>query len=238
MSAPHDERAQPDTPREGRASGRPPLFGCVGLLCILALPALLYLPVEVLALPRWLTPLPPLVGVGLAAVGVWLVALVPPATRPHSSDPLRPLTGGGRVPIHEQPATAANRTGMVVAVLLVLLSAGGYVLVSVAPGQWSTLAGTLLTTGTGALLVAYALLAGLRRLPVPAWRWVRMPVSAGLATQSMPFLLLGAVALVWAQIAAFEAGYVWAVLGVGILILCGALAGPIGQRLASHGADH
>jgi len=237
MSTPRDERVQPDTPRKGLAAGRPPLLGCIGLLCILALPALLFVPVEMLALPRWLAPLVPLLGVGLAAVGVWLVALVPPTTPPRSGDPLRPLTVEGRVPIREQPATTANQAGMAVAVLLVLLSAGGYLLVSAAPSRWSALAGILLATGAGALLVVYALLAARRHLPVPAWRWVRMPVRAGLATQSMPFLLLGAVALVWAQIAAFEAGYAWAVLGVGILILCGALAGPIGQRLSSHGAD-
>src|SRR5262245_61310535 len=237
MSASRDERTPSDTPQEGTASCRPPLLGCIGLLCILALPALLFVPVELLALPRWLALLLPLLGVGLAAVGVRLVALVPPTTPPRSDDPLRPLTGGGRVPVREQPATMANRAGLAVAVVLVLLSAGGYVLVSAAPSQWSILAGTLLTTGTGTLLVVYALLAARRRLPIPAWRWVRAPVRAGLATQSTPLLLLGAVALVWAQIAAFEAGYTWAAFGVGILILCGALAGPIGQRLASHGAD-
>src|SRR5262249_62089175 len=135
------------------ASNRPPLLGCLGLLCILALPALLFLPIEALALPHWLTSLVPLVGVGLAAVGVWLVARVPPATTPRSGDPLRPLTGGGRLPIHEQPARGANRTGLAVAVLLVVASAVGYVPARGARGPSGSLLGTPLPTGGRGLLV-------------------------------------------------------------------------------------
>jgi hypothetical protein len=233
MSALRDEGAPSGTAREAAASRscRPPLLGCVGLLCILALPALLFIPIEALALPHWLATLVPLLGVGLLAVGVWLVAEVPPATPPHSGDPLHPLTGGGRIPMREQPATRANRAGLALVLLLVLLSACGYMLVSTATSRWSFLDGTLLTTGAGGLLVAYSLLATRRRLPTPAWRWVRTPVRAGLAAQPIPFLLLGAVAFLWAQIVAFEAGYAWAVLSVGILIFCSALAGPLGQRL-------
>jgi hypothetical protein len=207
------------------------LSGCVGLVCVLALPALLFLPLDTLALPPWLARLVPLVGVGVAALGVWLVARVPAAPALRRADPLRPLTGDGRVPLREAPAERANRVSFAAASLLTALCVVGYLLASAAARNRDVLGGTLLSAAAGSALVVYSALVALRRLPPPALRWVRTPIRGGGGYPPVAFLLLGGVALVWALLVAFEAGYAWAAAGAALLTLLGALAGPIGQRL-------
>src|SRR5215469_15675092 len=100
----------PDGPLPNRLSWAT-LGGCLGILCVLALPALLMLPVERWDLPPWLAGLVPLVGLSAVALGIWLLGRVPAgggATQ-RMADPLRPLTSAGRLPLVERPATAANR---------------------------------------------------------------------------------------------------------------------------------
>jgi hypothetical protein len=216
---------------------RATLAGCLGLLCVLALPLLLYIPVERMGVPPWLDRLIPLLGVAALACGVWLIARVPSGAPRPEGTPLRPLTSTGRAPVRERPASAANRAGMLVSLGLVACCAAGYVLVDFAPGSRGVLPGTLLTSAAGVGLLVYAGLAAGHVLALPAWRWVRTPLGGGPGYQAGPPAVVGAIALTWALVIAAGAGYAWAPLGVGLLILGGAFGGALWQRLPRSARD-
>lgn len=207
------------------------LTGCLGILCVLALPVLLFLPVESWHLPLWLLRLVPLAAVGMAALGTWLLTRVPASPAARSSDPLHPLTSEGFAPLIEQPAQRANRVGLIIACILILIGALGYVLTTFGATDIFIFAGTLLASAVGAALLLYGVLAARRRLAVPAWRWIRIPIQDGVVYQVLPLTLIGLVALVWALFIAEEQGYIWAPVGIGVLILGSALLGPVTQRL-------
>lgn len=224
------------------APGAPPLephldrgtlIGCLGILCVLALPAILFLPVETWHLPPWGLRLVPLVAISLALIGAVLLAHVPPSAPVRSRDPMRPLTGRGASPLQERPAEPRNRTALLAVWLLLALCLCGYLLVSFVARDAGTLPGTLLASAAGTALVIYGALAAARRLPLPAWRWVRVPISGGLAPQALPPAAAGALSVAWALIVAAGEGYAWAPLGVGVLIVGGALAGPAARRLSA-----
>jgi hypothetical protein len=221
-----------DEPAESPRYGST-LSGCLGLVCVLALPVLLFLPLDGLALAPPIARLFPLAGVALSGLGVWLVARVPAAGR-RAGDPLRPLTSGGQVPLRELPATRANRIGFAVAVALSALCAVGAVLVIFAPHTRDVLGGALLCAAAGSVLSLYAILAARGMLPAPALHWLRQPIRGG-GSPPIWFLLVGGISLVWALIVAFEAGYAWAAAASTLVILLGLLAGPAGQRLPSRG---
>jgi len=204
---------------------------------VLALPLLLYIPVERLGVPPWLDPLIPLVGVAVLACGVWLIARVPGGAPRPESTPLRPLTSSGRAPMREHPATTANRAGMLASLGLAACCAAGSFLVDFAPGSRGVLPGTLLTGAAGVGLLVYAGLAAGRVLAHPAWRWVRTPLGGGPGYQAGPPAVVGVVALAWALVIAVGAGYAWAPLGVGLLILGGAFGGALWQRLPRSAGD-
>lgn len=212
------------------------LTGCLGILCVLALPALLFVPVEAFHLPEWVQRLIPLTGVAAAVLGAWLLSRVPPANGPRMGEPDRPLTRAGRPPVLERPATRANRYALASAVALVVCCVAGYALVSLAdkPGG-AVLAGTLVTYVAGAALIGMSLFAAVHRMPAPAWRWERVRVQRTIGTQAVPFACAGVVAVVWALFVAAGQGYFWAPLGVGAMILAGALTGPVLQRLPERG---
>lgn len=233
------ERDEPE--RIGEDFGEGPLpnrfnrgtaIGCLGILCVLALPVLLALPVEQWRVPGWVPRLVPLVGVAVVALGASLLARVPGAAASRPADPLRPLTRAGVAPVREEPATTANRCGLACASLLVLVCLGGYVLVSVAGASGGgVLAGTLIAWAAGMALVVYAALASRRVIASPGWFWVRTQIRGGVAPQALPFGVVGFVTVVWALFVATGQGYFWAPVGVGVLLLALALAGPILQRL-------
>jgi hypothetical protein len=216
---------------------RSTLGGCLGILCVLALPLLLYIPVERLGVPLWLDRLIPLVGVAALACGVWLIARVPGGAPRPEGTPARPLTSTGRAPVRERPATAANRAGALVSLGLAAGCAAGYFLVEFAPGGRNLLLGTLLTGAAGAGLLVYAGLAAGRVVAHPAWRWVRTPLGGGPGYQVVPPAVVGITALAWALIIATGAGYAWAPLGVGLLLLGSALGGALWQRLLRNARD-
>lgn len=207
------------------------LTGCLGILCVLMLPMLLFLPLESWHFPLWLARLVPLVAVGIAVIGVWLLTRVPanPATR--TNDPRHPLTSQGFSPVIEQPARGANRIGLIIAYILILIGALGYALATFSATNLSILAGTLLASGAGGALLLYGVLAACHRFAVPAWRWIRIPIQDGLIFQVLPLTLIGLATLVWALFIAAVQGYIWAPLGIGALILGSVLLGPILQRL-------
>lgn len=213
------------------------LVGCLGIVCVLALPAILFLPVETWGLPPWALRLVPLVAIGLALLGATLLLRVPPAAPPRSRDPLHPLTGRGASPVQDRPAGPRNRAALLAVWLLLALCVGGYLVVSFPARDAGALPGTLLASAAGAALLIYGALAAARRMPLPAWRWVRVPISGGLAPQALPSAAAGALAVAWALIVAAGEGYAWAPLGVGALIVGGALAGPTARRLAAREGD-
>ena len=208
------------------------LTGCLGILCVLALPGLLFLPIEDWPLPPLIAQLVPLAGVTAAALGLWLLSRVPgvePA--PRSSDPLHPLTRTGRPPLMEQPASPANRQGCLAGLGLAALAIAGYLIVGLAAHQTAILVGTLLATAAGGALLAYGTLVAGGRLPAPAWRWVRGPAQGSRAPQALPLVFAGLVSVLWALFVAASHGYFWAPLGVGAIILASALTRPITRRL-------
>lgn len=237
---PPDEPETSSTWQPPMAPGQPPLpnrfdratfTGCLGIACVLALPAILFLPVETWGLPEWAQRLVPLVGVAFALAGAALLSRVPAAAAGRSTDPRRPLTGAGRPPLVERPAREENRAALLIAWALVVVCVIGYLSVSFARRPAGVVVGTLLASVAGGALVVYGALALARRLPAPAWHWVRTPVSGAGSAQCLPFGTAGVVALAWALFVAAGEGYAWAPLGVGVLILGGALIGPLTQRL-------
>src|SRR5579885_2532690 len=104
------------------------LLGCLGLCCVLAMPALFFLPLESFGEPCWMQLLVPLVAFALVAFGAALLARVPPGVPLHSNDPRFPLTGVGALPLRELPATGPNRVALGVVGLLLAGIAFGVVL--------------------------------------------------------------------------------------------------------------
>lgn len=208
------------------------LMGCLGIVCILMLPTLLFIPVESLDVPGWVARLIPLVGVAMVVVGAWLLSRVPSGAAAPAGDPAHPLTHAGRSPILERPASAANRVALLSSLALCACCVVGYILVTVAAEtSMVVLVGTLLTYLAGLLLLSISLLEMRLRLRAPAWRWERVAIQGNVAPQAIPFACCGIVAVIWTIFIAYEQGYVWAPIGIGALILAGALTGPILQRL-------
>lgn len=228
-----DAPLAPGAPPLEHRLDRATLIGCLGILCVLALPAILFLPVETWHLPPWALRLVPLVAIGLALIGAMLLARVPAAAPARSRDPLRPLTGRGTSPLQERPAEPRNRTALLAVWLLLALCLCGYLVVSFVARDAGALPGSLLATAAGTALVVYAALAAARRLPLPAWRWVRVPIAGGLSPQVLPPAAVGALSVAWALVVAAGEGYGWAPLGVGALIVGGALVGPAARRLSA-----
>jgi|GEM_PF-1145511 hypothetical protein len=208
------------------------LAGCFGILLVLSLPALLFLPLERWHLPLWLGRLLPLFVVCAVVLGVWLLFQVPSSRAPaRSYDPRYPLTRGGRLPLEERPASMRNRLVLLLGLVLVACAVTSYLLVSFTTTERGFAIGTLLAGIAGGGLLIGGALAALHRIPVPAWRWVRTPIQGGPAFQALPLALIGLVTLAWSLFAAVAAGYAWAPPAIGLLILAGVLAGPVLQRL-------
>lgn len=234
----YDDNHRPDddsaAPLPNRFTGGT-LMGCLGILCVMTLPALLFIPIESLDVPGWVARLIPLVGVAMVVVGAWLLSRVPSRADAPAGDPAHPLTHAGRPPILERPASAANRVALLAALALCACCVAGYILVSMTAETSVVLVGTLLTYLAGLLLFGASLLEMWLRLRAPAWRWERVTVQRNLAPQAIPFACVGIVAVVWALFVAYGQGYVWARIGIGALILAGALTGPVLQRLPQRG---
>lgn len=205
------------------------LLGCVGILCVLALPVLLMLPLDSWRVPGWLAILAPLAGICALALGAMLLLRVPPGYLP-ARNPFAPLTAGGMPPLVERPATAANRFGAAVALLLVSTAAAAILVIAGGSFQHHELLPALLVIGlTGCSLIVYGTLIGMNRLPPPAVRWVRQPVTGHLR-QAAPLILAGLAALTWMLLVAADAGYRWGFIGLGLLVVGGVLAAPLARR--------
>ncbi len=109
-------RWRPPGPLPNRFN-RATLLGCLGIACVMALPLLLFLPLDEWSVPGWLALLAPLAGIAGLAVGAGLLMRVPSGGAP-ARNPFAPLTAAGAPPLVERPATAANRAGAAIALAL------------------------------------------------------------------------------------------------------------------------
>jgi hypothetical protein len=208
------------------------LIGCLGILCVFAMPALLFLPVETWGAPTWVILLAPLLAFGIVALGGWLLWLVPATRVPRSDDPLRPLTATGEPPLLERPATARNRVTLGLVVALLACGALGYVVAAFGlAGDASVLMGIALAGLAGICLAILAALVGGGYAPSPAWRWARQPIQQKGPRSSWPLLLGGLALLAWALTISVFYGYWWGALGAGLLVVGGVAAAPLARRL-------
>jgi hypothetical protein len=209
---------------------RDTLLGCVGIGCVLGMLGLFFLPLDVWHVPGWLALLVPLLALGVLALGAWLLMRVPAGSLPIARDPLRPLTGAGRAPVVERPATAANRLSAGLTLSLALTGAAAVGVIATGAFHRRALLPAILVTGlVGCALVGFGVLVGAGRVPPPAWRWVRMPLR-GAARSAIPLGLAGFAALLWALLVAADAGYRWGVIGLGLLVVGFVLAAPLARR--------
>jgi hypothetical protein len=235
---------QPETSASPELSAPPAritsgtIIGCLGILCVFAMPALLFLPVETWGAPTWVILLAPLLAFGIVALGGWLLWLVPATRVPRSDDPLRPLTASGEPPLLERPATARNRASLGLVVALLACGALGYVVAAFGlAGDASVLLGIELAGLAGICLAILAALVGGGYVPSPAWRWVRQPIQQKGPRSSWPLLLGGLALLAWSLTISVLYGYWWGALGAGLLVIGGVAAAPLARRLPWRGGS-
>ncbi len=215
------------------------LLGCSGLLSVLAMPALLFVPLERWAAPLWLWLLVPLVAFALAALGTWLLMCVPASSPMRSRDPAHPLTGTGQAPVLERPAARANRVAASSLAALVLAGMCGYLLASGSAMVLPRLERGIALSGiAGVVLIGDGLLVAGRRLPVPAVRWVRVPVQSSFSRQGAPLVLVGLVWVTWALWVALEDGIGVGAAGLALLTLAAVAAAPLARRAPPGGRRH
>lgn len=213
------------------------IIGCLGILCVFAMPVLLFLPVETWGAPPWIILLAPLLAFGIVALGGWLLWLVPASSVPRSDDPLRPLTASGEPPLLERPATAQNRVALGIVLALLICGIFGYIIAAFGlTGRASVLAGIALAGLAGICLALFAALVSGGNVPAPAWRWVRTPVQRRGSRSSWPLLLGGLALLAWALTVSVFYGYWWGALGAGLLVIGGVAAAPLARRLPRRGS--
>ncbi len=214
------------------------IIGCLGILCVFAMPALLFLPVDTWGAPTWVILLAPLLAFGIGALGGWLLWLVPASRVPRSDDPLRPLTSTGELPLLERPATARNRVAFGVVLALLACGALGYVVAAFGlAGDASVLVGIALAGLAGICLAILAALVSGGYAPAPAWRWARQPIQQKGPRSSWPLLLGGLALLAWALTISVLYGYWWGALGAGLLVVGGVAAAPLARRLPRRGGS-
>jgi hypothetical protein len=214
------------------------VIGCLGILCVFAMPALLFLPVETWGAPMWVILLAPLLAFGIVALGGWLLWLVPASRVPRSDDPLRPVTATGAPPLLERPAMPRNRLAFGVVVALLVCGISGYVVAAFGlAGSASVLIGIAMAGLAGICLALFAALVSGGYIPAPAWRWARRPIQQKGPRSSWPLLLGGLALLAWALTISVFYGYWWGALGAGLLVVGGVAAAPLARRLPWRGGS-
>lgn len=207
------------------------VIGCLGILCVLALPALVFLPIEDFKLPAWLLRLILLGGLSLAPCGIWLLGQVPSGFVARPTDPLHPLTSEGRPPIVERPALSGNRVSLGFVLLLGVVAAAGCLIACFTPfGRRDLVVGTEISGATGLCAFVLSALVMTRRAPIPAWNWVRAPIAGGGGKGTFALAFGGIVVVAWSLFVAGFAGFMWARIGLGMFVLVGVLLGPFLQR--------
>lgn len=211
-------------------------MGCVGLAGVMALPLLLFLPLESWDLSTWAYLLVQLLAFGALGGGIWLLAHVPSTARMRSNDPMHPLTARGAAPVLERPAGRPNRVGLVVVWAVLALAFAGFVLAAFDTGQGGAIPiGMAIVSLAGASLAVYGLCIALGRLEAPALRWVRTPAIASWFPQGGSVMLMGLTLLGWALLIAAEARLIWGAIGIVALLLAILLVTPLFRQLPARG---
>ena len=212
------------------------LMGCVGLAGVMALPLLLFLPLESWGLSRWAILLVQLLAFGALGGGIWLLAHVPSTARVRSNDPMYPLTARGAAPVRERPAGWPNRIGVAVVWALLILTIAGFALAAFDTDQNGAIPiGMAIVSLAGALLAVYGLCIALGRLEPPALHWVRTPAIAGWFPQGGSIMLMGLTMLAWALLIAAEDRLIWGAIGLVALLLAILLVTPLFRHLPARG---
>ena len=213
---------------------RSTLGGCLGIACIFALLVLLWFAIDLGQAPIWISAFAPTLAFALGAFGLILVARVPTGPAPRTRNPLRPLTREGAPPLVERPAHLANRLSLVGVLLLGAVILSGYALLIALPTPgYGLLYGPLITAAASLALTISGMAVGMRRLPAPAWTWERLPLNGPVARQGGLLVLLGGAPLAGSLLTAMLAGYRWAPLAFGLLLLIGVFALPFVRRRSS-----
>lgn len=208
------------------------LMGCLGLAGVMALPLMLFLPLETWGLPRWMFLFVQLLAFCAFGGGIWLLARVPSTARAQSNDPLRPLTAQGRVPVRERPARWPNRLGLCVIGALLALGIAGFALAAFdVTWQAAVPAGMLVDCLAGMALAAYGVGIAYGRFGPPALHWVRTPVMAHWLPQGGSVMLMGLTLTAWALLVAAEARFAWGAVGLVVLLLAIVVIAPTIRRL-------
>lgn len=212
------------------------LIGCIGLAGVMALPLLLFLPLESWGLSRWAYLLVQLLAFAALGGGIWLLAHVPSTVRIHSNDPMYPLTARGEAPVLERPAERTNRVGVAVVWFLLSLAIAGFALAAFDTNQEGAIPiGMAMVSLAGILLAVYGLCIALGRLEPPALRWVRTPAIANWFPQGGSVMLVGLTLLGWALLIAAEDRLVWGAIGLVALLLAILLVTPLFRQLPARG---
>jgi hypothetical protein len=202
----------------------------------MALPLLLFLPLESWDLSRWAILLVQLLAFGALGGGIWLLAHVPSTARIRSDDPMHPLTARGAAPVRERPARWPNRVGVAVVWALLALAIAGFALAAFDTDQNGAIPiGMAIVSLAGASLAVYGLCIALGRLEPPALHWVRTPAIAGWFPQGGSVMLIGLTLLAWALLIAAEDGLIWGALGLVALLLAILLVTPVFRQLPARG---
>ncbi len=212
------------------------LMGCVGLAGVMALPLLLFLPMESWGLSRWAYLLIQLLAFIALGGGIWLLAHVPSTARIRSNDPMYPLTARGAAPVRERPAGWPNHVGVAVVWALLALAIAGFALAAFDTGQDSAVPiGMAIVCLAGGSLAMYGLGIALGRLEPPALHWVRTPAIANWFPQGGSVMLMGLTLLAWALLIAAEDRLIWGAIGLVALLLAILLVTPLFRQLPARG---
>lgn len=212
------------------------LMGCVGLAGVMALPLLLFLPLESWGLPRWAILLVQLLAFCALGGGIWLLAHVPSTAPIRSNDPMYPLTARGAAPMRERPAGWPNRVGVAVVWALLALAIAGFALAAFDTDQDGAIPiGMAIVSLVGASLAVYGLGIALGRLEPPAVHWVRTPAIASWFPQGGSVMLMGLTLLAWALLIAAEDRLIWGAIGLVALLLAILLVTPLFRQLPVRG---
>lgn len=219
-----------DAPLENRLT-LATAVGCLGIVCVLLALALFFLPVESIDAPSWLKLLVPLAAFSLLVLGFWMMLVHPPDHPIRSTDPLHPLTQSGVHPVIERPADAANRAMVVMGAALGLAGIGGYAIASADTVRDGLMIGAIDSSAAGLGLFLLGGLVAVRRLPIPALRWVRLPIQSHYVRQGAPLALAGLSLMAWA---CYILAFVGSALGyIGLLaLIAGCVAfGVLSRRI-------
>lgn len=187
----------PDAPLESRLT-LATAVGCLGIVCVLLAIALLFLPIEAINAPSWLKLLVPLAAFSLLLLGFWIMLVHPPDHPIRSTDPRHPLTQSGVHPLVERPADATNRAMVVMGWSLAMAGLGGYLIASADTVRDGLMLGAIDSGAAGLGLFLLGGLVAVRRLPIPALRWVRVPIQSHRLRQGAPLALAGVALMAWA----------------------------------------